>query len=182
MSVLSVADLIREWVRVETWRPISWAPNYSISSWGSVCGPRAVLQPAEASYPHVSIVVGEEIKTTRVHKLVAYAFLWDPPFEGALVAHNDGDTGNCRIDNIRWASGIENQRDRDRHGTKVRGSAVVGAKLKESDIPTIRSRIAAGERYPSIARAFGVSISTICLIKKNKIWRAAGGAAWGTSQ
>ncbi len=45
--------------------------------------------------------------------------------------------------------------------------------------PLIESRIASGERYPSIARDFGVSISTISLIKQNKIWRSATGAAWG---
>jgi hypothetical protein len=140
-----------------------------------------MLQPAaDNGYPLVSIVVGQETKTARVHKLVANAFLGPRPFDGALVAHNDGDTGNCRVDNIRWASGLENQRDRGRHGTRISGSAVFGAKLNEADIPAIRSRIAAGERYPSIARSFGVSVSTISLIKKNKIWRDAKGAAWGT--
>jgi hypothetical protein len=183
MKPASVTDLIAEWVRVETWRPIVWAPNYLVSSWGQIQGPRALLQPApDNGYPLVSIVVGQKTKTARVHKLVANAFLGPPPFVGALVAHNDGDTSNCRIDNLRWASGLENQRDRQRHGTRVCGSAVEGAKLVEADIPVIRSRIASGERYPSIARDFGVSISTISLIKKNKTWRSATGAAWRPHQ
>ncbi|WP_407654383.1 HNH endonuclease [Bradyrhizobium prioriisuperbiae] len=169
----SVAEFLMGLVETETWRPISWAPNYSVSSWGNIQGPRALLQPAEeADYPHVSIVVGEETKTARVHRLVANAFLGPPPFAGAMVAHNDGNTSNCRVDNLRWASGLENQKDRARHGTRICGSAVIGAKLVESDIPKIRSRIASGERYPSIARDFGVSVSTISLVKKNRTWRS----------
>lgn len=170
----SVADLLRSWVETEVWRPVSWASNYSVSSWGRVQGPRSMLQlSSDNGYPLVSIVVEQQTKTARVHKLVANAFLGPPPFAEALVAHNDGNTLNCRVDNIRWASGLENQRDRLRHGTYVCGSAVAGAKLTETDIPIIRIRIASGEKYSSIAKDFGVSISTISLIKKNKTWRAA---------
>lgn len=179
----SVADLIQQWVETETWRQVSWAPNYSVSSWGRVQGPRAMLQLAiNNGYPLVSIVSDGVTKTARVHKLVANAFLGPPPFEGAQAAHNDGDTLNCRIDNLRWTTGTDNQGDRRRHGTHICGSAVEGSKLIEADIPVIRSRIASGERYPSIARDFGVSISTISLIKRNKIWRSATGAAWGNRQ
>jgi hypothetical protein len=176
LAPFSVAEMISDWVKVETWRDVAWAPAYSVSSWGRVRGPRAMLSAScDDGYPHVSIVTEDRIRTTRVHKLVAYAFLGKPPFDEAMVAHNDGNKLNCRIDNIRWASGVENQRDRHRHGTHVCGSEVHGSKLTEGDIPLIRRRIASGERYPSIANDFGVSVSTISLIKKNRIWRSTMG-------
>lgn len=170
---ISIAELIAEWAAVETWRPIEWAPNYKISSWGRVRGPRTdLLTSMDDGYPHVSVVTGTQIKTSRIHKLVALAFLGPPPFEGAQIAHNDGNKLNSRVDNIRWASAVENQADRLRHGTHICGSDVVGAKLVEEDLPLIRQRIASGERYRFIAADYGVSISTISLIKKNRTWRS----------
>lgn len=180
-----LSDFIASWVAVETWRPVSIAPTYAVSSWGNVRGPRAeFLRPSTAhGYLFVSLCMPDgSIKTARIHKLVAFAFLGDEPFEGAIVAHNDGTKSNCRVDNLRWATGTDNQRDRLRHGTHICGSEVPGAKLTEADIPCIRSRIASGERYPTIAEDYGVSVSTISLIKKNKTWRSATGASWRTAQ
>jgi hypothetical protein len=175
----SVSDFVAEMDRVEHWRAVAGFPGYCVSSWGRVCGPRAVLAPSRThGYLHVSLMQGGAAKTRRVHILVAEAFLGAAPFAGALVAHNDGDKENCRLINLRWASALENQADRGRHWTKVYGSRVFGAKLHESDIPIIRARIASGARYHAIAEEFGVSASTIALIKKGKIWKQAGGAAW----
>lgn len=178
-----LSDLIAAWVKNETWRIIAVAPNYAVSSWGRVRGPRAeFLKPSSAhGYSFVSLSTPAGVRNARIHKLVAVAFLGDEPFDGAIVAHNDGVKSNCRVDNIRWATGTDNQRDRVRHGTHICGSEVAGAKLTEADIPSIRCRIAAGERYPTIAEDYGVSVSTICLIKKNKTWRSATGAAWRIS-
>lgn len=175
----TVAALLAEMDRVEHWRVIEGFPKYQVSSWGRVRGPRAMLVPAHTfGYQHVTLCAGSVTKTRRVHILVAEAFLGPAPFDGALVAHNDGDKDNCRLINLRWANSVENQADRSRHFTKVHGSRVFGAKLDESDIPVIRARIARGDRYPAIAEAFGVSVSTISLIKRGRIWKQAGGAAW----
>lgn len=175
----TVAEFFEEMDQVEHWREIEGFPRYFVSSWGSVKGPRAVLVPAlSQGYKHVSLCRGSATFTRRVHILVAEAFLGPAPFEGALCAHNDGVRDNCRLINLRWASYVENQADRGRHFTRVYGSRVFGAKLDESDIPLIRAKIAAGERYPTIAKCFGVSISTISLIKRGKIWKQTVGAAW----
>ena len=178
-SFATFAEFIAEMDRVEHWREIEGFPRYFVSSWGRVRGPRAVLIPSHThGYQHVSLCAGSDTKTRRIHVLVAEAFLGPAPFSGALVAHNDGDKDNCRLINLRWASAVENQADRGRHFTRVYGSRVHGAKLHESEIPAIRALIASGEKYPAIAAEFGVSVSTIHLIKKGKIWKQAVGAAW----
>lgn len=175
----TVAELLVAICAVEIWRELTFAPTYQVSSWGNVRSPRVVLQPAYVKgYPVVSVSLDGEVKNYRVHRLVAFTFIGGPPFEDAIVAHNDGDKKNCRVDNLRWASCRENMADRVRHGSRPKGSDVFGAKLKEADIPVIRERIGNGEGYPSIADDFGVSISTISLIKKGKIWRSATGASW----
>lgn len=174
------ADWLADLDNVECWRPVCGYANYSVSSWGRISGPRAMLTPAKIhGYLIVSLSDGPAgVKNRRLHVLVAEAFLGKAPFPGAVVAHNNGDKENCRLSNLRWASALENAADVDRHGNKVFGSKVHGAKLTETDIPTIRVRAAAGEAYESIADDYGVSISTISLIKLGKIWKQCGGAAW----
>lgn len=176
---LRVSDLLAELVAVETWREIDGWPGYRVSSWGRVEGKRCILKPGLVhGYEVVTLTNGDAKLSARVHRLVAAAFLGPPPFEGAIVAHNDGNQKNSRVGNLRWASARENQFDCVRHETRCRGSRVFGAKLTEAQIPGIRMRIAAGETYGAIASDFGVSKSTIHLIKRNRIWRSAGGAAW----
>jgi hypothetical protein len=180
MSVaVTIADLIREWTEHEIWRSVAGWPKYEVSTFGRVRRNGLILQASVTSgYSHVSLSDGEIVRTVRIHILVAKTFLGTPPFESAIVAHNDGIKLNCCVGNLRWASARENQNDRIRHGTRVQGSRVFCAKLKEADIPVIRQRVMAGERYPTIAQDYGVSISTICLIKKGRTWQSATGAAW----
>lgn len=52
-------------------------------------------------------------KTNYVHRLVATAFLGEPPFEGAVVNHKDFDTRNNTAENLEWVT----QRDNVRHAT-----------------------------------------------------------------
>lgn len=168
----------------EVWMP---APDYEgiyeVSNLGRVRrDPTAPARPPGApgkclipsytnGYAHVSLSKRGVITTHRVHVLVLRAFCGEPPFQGAHGAHNDGDPSNCRLDNLRWATPIENQADVDRHGRRCRGEEVYGAVLTEDQVREIRRRIEAGERNPPIANDFGVSISTIHLIRHGKIWR-----------
>lgn len=54
---------------------------------------------------------------------------------------------------------------------RSRGERHHKAKLRNADIPAIRSRLAAGESGASIARAYGVYPGTISQIKQHKTWR-----------
>lgn len=51
-----------------------------------------------------------------VHPLVAKAFFGTAP-AGMECCHNDGDPTNNRIENLRWDTHSENNRDKRRHGT-----------------------------------------------------------------
>lgn len=176
----TLSDVVSQWDTTETWREIRGWPNYQVSSWGNVSGARGhTLVPAlVCGYRVISLSGGQMRKIARVHTLVANTFLGAPPFVGAVIAHNDGNKQNNRVSNLRWATAVDNQADRARHNTRLAGSRVFGAKLKEADIPVIRSRILGGEKCSVIAADYGVSKSTIHLIKRNRIWREVGGAAW----
>jgi hypothetical protein len=170
----TLSEWIALWAGHETWRRVAVAPAYEISSLGTVrrVGASRPLTPGyQHGYAHVSLCHEGQIRTTRVHKLVAYAFLGAAPFEGAVVAHNDGNKANNRVDNVRWATPRENSADQIRHFTRQRGSEVFGAKLTEDEIPSVRERIGLGEPLKRIAADYDVSISTISLIKRQRIWR-----------
>lgn len=170
-QTMSIAEILAYWDAVETWIVIEGHPEYEVSSWGNVRrGERVLLPNFTGGYPYVSLSTHGVATIHRVHKLVINAFIGPAPFVDAMAAHNDGTPSNCRASNLRWASAVENQADRIRHETKIQGSEVFGAKLDEAAIPLIRERIQNGERYPSIARDYGVSISTISLIKLQRTW------------
>ncbi|WP_145201354.1 NUMOD4 domain-containing protein [Sphingobium sp. B2] len=111
------------------------------------------------------------VKTCRLHRLVLTAFCGAEPFEGAQACHNDGDPENCALSNLRWGTGVDNQHDRIRHGTDIRGADVFGAKLDDDRVTQIRRRLEKGEVSRTIAEDYGVSVSTISLIRRNRIWR-----------
>lgn len=169
----SVIEILDEMSATEVWKKICDYPNYEISSFGRVKKGERLLAPSINKYGYltVSLCCNSHCASFRIHRLVAIAFLGRPPFAGALIAHNDGQRTNNVINNLRWASALENQADSVRHNTRVRGSHVRGSKLIETDIPNIRRRIQNGEPYPLIANDYNVSISTICLINKERTWR-----------
>ncbi|WP_181008468.1 NUMOD4 domain-containing protein [Sphingomonas montanisoli] len=170
---------------VEVWLPVrGYEGLYEVSNLGRVrrdlntpargiSVPGHVLQRVDAGqgYDIVSLCRDGVTTNWRVHRLVLIAFCGPEPFDGAQACHNDGQPKNCALTNLRWASPIDNQADRVRHGTDCRGEAVYGAVLTEEKVRQIRARIAQRERNRPIAEDYGVSISTIHLIRHNRIWR-----------
>lgn len=170
---LKVSDLLKLFDSSEVWRPIQDYSEYSVSSWGRVRGTRTeFLSPADTKgYLHVSLSLNGQKSTKRISHLVAQEFWGAQPFEGARVAHNDGDSHNNRASNLRWTNDLDNQADVERHGRRPKGSEVFLSVLTEDDIPNIRTRIRSRERYADIASDYNVSVSTICLIKQGRTWR-----------
>lgn len=171
---VTVADLVAAFEAKEIWRAVDGQP-YEVSSWGTVrrAGAETPLQAAPSGGRLiVCFCQGGQKQTHKVHQLVARNFIGGPPFDGAVVAHNDGKAlANNRVGNLRYTTVADNHADIDRHGTRRNGSKVPAAKLAEADIPVIRERIANGERYSLICADYDVSKSALTLIKQNRSWR-----------
>lgn len=125
--------------------------------------------PNSDGYLSVDLRDSGRRQSTKVHRVVALAFLGEPP-EGAEVAHWDGDRANNSLSNLRYDTRTGNQRDRYRHHTDNRGERSGKAKLTTAGVIDIRRRIAAGDRLDYIARDFGVSPVTISGIKARRRW------------
>ncbi|OYV23789.1 MAG: hypothetical protein B7W97_02155 [Mycobacterium sp. 20-66-4] len=94
------------------------------------------------------------------------------PNIGMEVCHNDGDSSNCRLANLRYDTHRGNVADQLKHGTHRKGERNGRARLCAKDIKTIRVRRASGETLKSIAQDYGVTLQTISLIAKQRIWTA----------
>jgi hypothetical protein len=109
----------------EEWRPCAGKP-YAVSSVGRVMSLvpgnlGRILRPwvDQWGYSHVTMQLVGATKRHAVHRLMALAFLGEPP-AGCQVAHNDGNPRNNTVANLRWATAKENQADRLLHGTAHR--------------------------------------------------------------
>lgn len=168
----------------EVWRTIpGFSADYEVSSMGRVRSYRAhggkrrnelprllATRIGSKGYLRVGLQVAsgkQEVCT--VHSLVAAAFLGPRP-EGQQVAHGDGDPSNARLENLRYATPLENARDKHLHGTTVRGELATTAKLTEDDVREIRRRRSKGETQSSIARDFGISRSNVQWIEHGRSW------------
>ena len=161
----------------EEWRPIAGSNGYAVSNLGRVTGATArgqrILKPSPTSlgYFRVDVYSGGSKKTRKVHRLVAEAFIPNP-LHLPHVNHIDGDKSNNRIDNLEWVTARENQVHASKIGLKACGEKVFGARLRESDIPTIITY--AKTMLPKdIAALYGVDRTTINRVVSGRSWRRA---------
>lgn len=176
---------------IEEWRPIlGFEDFYEVSSFGRIRSldriltkptavrgyPRRVkgrlLKPGSThGYLFVSLSPAAGKKAPRyVSHLVAEAFIGPRPAPGMHVAHNDGNSANNRPDNLRYASAIENEKDKGAHGTRPLGEDAWNAKLSNADVVEIR-RLGTSIFQAEIAKRFGISQTTVSEILHRKKWK-----------
>lgn len=121
-------------IATEEWRPVvGYEGYYEVSSFGRVKSlkrvvpgrpgvPRPVRERIlarvlnDSGYPIVTLRKDGKRSLHRVHRLVLVAFVGPAP-EGLQGCHNDGDSTNNHLTNLRWDSVSANAKDRIRHGT-----------------------------------------------------------------
>lgn len=108
-----------------------------------------------------------------VHRLVCKLVHGEPPTADHESAHScgNGHLGCVNPAHLRWATTLENQRDRFIHGTHCMGMRNGSAKLTAIDVLAIRDlKGKLGQR--KIAARFGVTKSTIARIHNGSNWRS----------
>lgn len=180
----------------ERWKPIPDFPEYAASNKGQIkrvvpdkknhaC---RILKPwlNNKGYAMVCLCNNNGKHRKLVSRLVCLAFKGSPPSIKHEVAHYDGDPSNNASNNLRWATRAENMEDTRRHGTMAmgirhgrtrspektpRGESHGHAKLTERDVKNIRARKTMEGSGRALAVQYGVSQSTICMIRSRKTWR-----------
>lgn len=179
---------------IEQWKPVvGYEGLYEVSSLGRVKSLDRLCRSDKRSdqwmkgkllKPRINktrqnrctVVLNKEGKIVYAYisRLVLIAFIGLPP-DKHDAAHWDGNPMNNRLDNLRWATVIQNMQDKNRHGTAPIGTRNAMAKLTEKDVAHIKQTYKRNSYHDSnalkLARQFGVSRGTVLLIAKNARWR-----------
>lgn len=127
--------------------------------------------PGAVPYRMVDLIIDGKTKTVKVSKLVMMCFGPPKPFDKACIAHRNGNSLDDHIDNLKWATYTENNRDRVAHGTMPRGSKQSTAKLTEENVREIRSKENLTIRNYQFARRFGVTQTLIHRVRTRQAWK-----------
>ena len=98
----------------ETWKKISFAPRYSVSSLGKVKNTKTgrILKFAlSRGYPMVTVIKDKKRRQCPIHRLVALHFLPNPE-QKPQVDHINGDRKDNTLKNLRWVTHAEQMLNR----------------------------------------------------------------------
>lgn len=128
-----------------------------------------LLRPGMKGDGHVTVCLGRKSGSLQVHFLVLTAFVGPCP-DGMECLHGNGIPDDNRLTNLSWGTRTQNLLDAVEHGDKLVGERQWNSKLKNSDIPTIRSLLGSVS-YSELGRRYGVNEATIRQIKDGKAWK-----------
>ena len=170
---------------IEEWRNVVDYPGYQVSNLGRVKSfkqskagvimKQAVKKDHKRNKPeYLRVSLRDDLgvaKNKRVHRLVLEAFVGPAPSEKHMGAHIDGNSRNNWQLNLKWATQVENEADKEIHGTKLIGTDVGNAKLH----PAAVRRIKRVKSWNSSLKLkfmadLGVSRSTINDVLKGRTW------------
>lgn len=164
----------------EEWRKVGISPNYSVSSQGRIRNDitNCVLNPGSWSKnsPYLRLLLPTENgqKMLCVHRLVATAFLGEPP-NGYVVNHKDGNKQNNCVENLEWTTRSENDKHAYRMGLRHSTSAQIQKAIDATKRKVIN--LSTGVQYESIiacARAIGGQSTGISKVLSGKRKRYKG--------
>lgn len=172
MTQLSLFD-------AEQWRDIpGYEGLYQVSDHGRVksdvkSGRILKHGYVRGKYAYVTLSKDKKQISTGVHRLVALAFLGEPPADGMEVNHIDCNTHNNHISNLEYCTRKQNARHAAENGRykPLKGSRHHNARLTDELVLEIRRLHTEGYRTSDIAREFNVSPNHLYTIFNNKSWR-----------
>lgn len=132
-----------------------------------------MLNPCSTKEGYRVVRIGVDGKKygIQVGRMVLMAFKGLPP-EGTECCHNNGNPADNRIENLRWDTHLENNRDRARHGTYALGEEHHSAKL---DSKTVKAVYESEGPVSVIAEQFGLKENQVSRIRRGELWGSVTG-------
>jgi len=175
---MAIIEFTTEELNSEIWKPIPDFEMYEISSLGRVrraTNCRAskkgrILKNGATSTGYLQVsLVKKNTYTRLVHRLVALAFLGEPPTPKHHVNHKDGDRQNARLSNLEYCTARENLiHSIEVLGHRRDGEHLGSVKLTNQDVLAIHDALMRGVAPSKIIAEFGVSETQLYRIKKRK--------------
>jgi hypothetical protein len=120
----------------------------------------------QGSYMYCDLRMPSIKKKARIHVVVLETFVCARP-DGMVACHNNGDSTDNRLCNLRWDTPEKNAKDKILHGTHKYGELCPKAKLTEDQAIAI---LESTKTYAETAKEFGVCKSTVTHIKTGRNW------------
>jgi len=148
--------------------------RYFVDKMGNVFtnGKKLSARYDKDGYKMVSMYIGKEKKTFKVHRLVAETYIPNPENKPE-VNHDDGNKENNFVGNLLWATSLENITHAIETGLRdTKGEMNAASKLTEKEVLEIREKFVPRKyTYKMLAEEYGVSQMTIYRITSNKKWK-----------
>lgn len=165
----------------ENWKPVvGFEKDYEVSDLGRVkritpgkgARPNHILRPgAQASgHLHVNLRASGKTHGRQIHRLVLEAFVGPCP-TGMEACHNNSVPRDNRLSNLRWDTRKNNARDMVEAGSIPLGEDHKWAELEAGDVRAIRLLKESGESVTGLAKAYGVTTSTIYKLLQRRSWK-----------
>ena len=159
----------------EAWRDVvGYEGLYMVSSHGRMKSARAnaimKLFINREGYAQIQLFKDKRVKTVQVHCLVLDAFVGPRP-TGYQGCHGPLGVSHNSVNNLRWDTPTNNNRDKISDGTIANGSRNGSAKLTETLVLSIREFVASGLSYRKIASIFDVDPTNISSIARRTTWK-----------
>lgn len=123
-------------------------------------------------YYKTSFYMNGKLIQPRVHRLVLNTFVGPRPEKGMHACHNNGNSLDNRLENLRWDTQKNNEADKILHGTAQIGEKNSQTHLTESDVLKIRELYSKKEKTPKELRVlYNISNSTVWRIIKREYWK-----------
>jgi hypothetical protein len=160
----------------EIWKPVvDYEGLYEISNLGEIRSlfryKKTLNQVLTKGYLIVSLFKDKKQKTTRVHRIVAKAFVLNPDNK-PQINHINGIKTDNKPENLEWCTTKENTQHAHRIGLCKTGCNSKRAKLNKKQISEIRSTYNPNViSLNFLAKKFNVSKKAILLIIQNKTYK-----------
>lgn len=160
----------------EIWKICEDFPRWEISTLGNLRWIKdskpVYTRKEKRGYTVAQITIHGKIKTVKVHRLVAKAFLENPENK-RCVNHKDSCKTNNKVNNLEWCTHVENNRHARENGLTptLRGSQHGMAKIGEELVHLICQDLVNGSTYLEIMEKFGVTRNQAMKITYRLTWK-----------
>ena len=149
--------------------------NYAVSKCGRVfriSSQKEMKQSPQGipKYMYIRTCEHNIAKNTRVHIMVADAWLDKPSELHDTVNHIDGDKFNNNLENLEWVTKSQNQRHAIQTGLKGKGDKLYNTSLNEDQVHLVCQMLLDKMRTKDIADIVGTSNDVIRKIKAGDTW------------
>jgi len=143
--------------------------SLGLGTWpGRIRRPQVWKSRTSGGYAFVSLPVAPGRYTSRtIHRLVARAFLGEPPTTRHQVNHKNGIKTDNRVENLEWVTHQGNAIHAAEELGISHGSRNGAAKLSNAQVEEILA-LRGAKTAPPIAREYGIHVATVYRIWKGR--------------